>query len=85
MSSQDNSPDSDLDVAINYLATRSTTPTPKDTNSTNNTNYTNTDFNSVSSSENQPRSENPKTVRWAEPIESEIPNTPSHDSAPKSA
>ncbi|KAI0122281.1 hypothetical protein F4814DRAFT_408161 [Daldinia grandis] len=71
MSSQDNNPDSDLDIAANYLATRGTTPPP------NGTNDTKTGFGSDSNSEDQQRSESPKTVRWAEPIEAEIPSPPS--------
>ncbi|KAI1808582.1 hypothetical protein F4811DRAFT_499877 [Daldinia bambusicola] len=73
MSSNDNDSDNALDVAINYLIVRSPTPMAKKSDerfSGGNTEGQN------GSAEDPPGREGSTTIRWADPIATEIPNPP---------
>ncbi|KAI1478931.1 hypothetical protein F4774DRAFT_426154 [Daldinia eschscholtzii] len=101
MSSNDNGSDSALEVAINYLITRSPTPNGAKTGDSSgsstddHSSSTESQFSSAedessstedqhSSAEDRPHGDGSKTVRWAEPVATEIPNSAVKDSASKS-
>ncbi|KAI1469340.1 uncharacterized protein F4812DRAFT_422754 [Daldinia caldariorum] len=73
MSSNDSDLDSALNLAIYYLIARDLTPTGKKIDKS--SSGSNTE-NQNGSAKDQPGREGSKTVRWADPIETEIPNTP---------
>ncbi|KAK6953047.1 hypothetical protein Daesc_005346 [Daldinia eschscholtzii] len=87
MSSNDNGSDSDLEAAIKYLITRSPTPKGAKTGDSSGSSTEDDSSNTEdqhSSAEDQSQHDGSKTVRWAEPVATQIPNSAVEDSASKS-